>query len=398
MNALPIPNPTLSDASDIRPMLLVNNLDFGGAQTAVFNLAIGLMGLGCAPLVLAWKRGGPLEERFRSAGIMFEVPGTAHTGWGRIGIPKLLRQAVARHRINVVHAHMSDSAAWAAVLQHRGQVPCLVTHHTTDLIDTVGIGRPLYGWARRRLLSLCSRAVAHNIAVSGAVRERLMADSHIAGGHVTVIENGLPLPSTQRVSAASERRRARAGHGFAAGGPLVLALGRLTREKGFDTLIEAAPAIRAVYPQARFRIVGDGPHRSALLETRARLGLEEIVELPGFVTDVGPLLEEADVLAAPSQIEGLPMAVLEAMSWAVPVAVSDIPAHRELVSPGSTGLTFPVADAAALADALLRTLSDACAAGERTARALDNVRERYSAKATALRHITAYRALVGAAR
>lgn len=400
MNAIPVSvQASCSDMQrEIRPLLLVNNLDVGGAQIAVLNLAIGLLELGYAPLVHPWKRGGALEERFRKAGVPIELPEAECNGWSRLAVPRRLRVLARRHDVNLIHAHMSDAAAWAALLQRSIDLSCVVSHHTTDLIDTVGIGRPVYGWTRRRLLSLCSRSVSHNIAVSSAVRDRLIAESRLDGSRVTVIENGLPLPPAERVVAAAEQRRVRAEQGFSSGGPVVLAVGRLTREKGFDALIEAAPALRSVYPYARIRIVGDGPYRSALLESRARLGLEEVVELPGFASDVGVFLEAADVFAAPSHIEGLPLAVLEAMSWAVPVVVSNIEGHRDLVSPGSTGMIFPVGDATALANALLLTLSGGRAAGERAARALRDVRDHYSATAMARRHIETYRTLIGIQR
>lgn len=394
MSALSIDETDGFDAAAVRPMLLVNNLEIGGAEVAILNLAIGLQGLGCRPLVCAWRRGGSLEERFRAAGIALDVPSAEDRGgWQRLSVPKLLGHRIRRHGINVLHAHLSDSLAWAALLQGRSAVPCLVSHHTTDLIDTVGIGRPLYGWTRRRLLYACSRVVAHNIAVSDAVRDRLIAEARVPAERVSVIENGLALPAAERVAASADRRRRRrAGAGLAtSGGPTVVAIGRLTREKGFDTLLRAVPAIQAVRPDARVVILGDGPYRDDLLRQRGQLGLDDSVALPGFVDDVGAVLEQADVLAAPSHIEGLPMAVIEAMAWGLPVVVSDIPGHRDLVPDESTGLTVPLGDAAALAAGVLATLAGGAAVEARVARALGNVRRTYSAEAMARRHLDLYR-------
>jgi glycosyltransferase involved in cell wall biosynthesis len=394
MSALSIDAVDRFEDAAVRPMLLVNNLEIGGAEVAILNLAIGLQGLGCRPLVCAWRRGGALEERFRAAGIELDVPDTDDRGgWQRLGVPKLLGHTIRRRGVNVLHAHLSDSLAWAALLQGRAAVPCLVSHHTTDLIDTVGIGRPLYGWTRRRLLYACSRVVAHNIAVSDAVRARLVAEAHVPAARISVIENGLALPAAERVAASADRRRrCRAGAGLATGGgPTVVAVGRLTREKGFDTLLHAVPAIRAVRPDARVVILGDGPYRDDLLRLRAELGLTDIVALPGFVDDVGAVLEQADVLAAPSHIEGLPMAVIEAMAWGLPVVVSDIPGHRDLVPDGSTGLCVPLGDAAALAAGVLATLAGGAAVETRVGRALANVRQTYIAEAMARRHLDLYR-------
>lgn len=397
MSALSIVEADEAALRPVRPMLLVNNLEIGGAEVAILNLAIGLRELGCDPLVYAWRRGGILEERFRAARIELEVPAANDRGgWQRLGVPKLLEQAVRRHRIDVLHAHLSDSLAWAALLQGRAAVPCVVSHHTTDLIDTVGIGRPFYGWTRRRLLYTCSRAVAYNIAVSEAVRDRLVAEARVPPARVRVIENGLALPAAERVAAAADRRRRRAEAGFAEGGPIIAAVGRLTREKGFDTLIAAVPALRAAHPALRVVIAGDGPYRDELLRHRAGLGLDAVVALPGFTNDIGGVLAQADVLAAPSHIEGLPMAVIEAMAWGVPVVASDIPGHRALIEPDVTGLSVPLGDVAALAAGICATLAGGAAVEARVGHALDDVRESYSARTMARRHLDLYReALAG---
>ncbi len=371
----------------MRILLLIHNLDLGGAQSAVLNLARGLAQQDVRPLVVAWRRGGAQAPRFREAGIELDLPDTERGGWRRLQVPGLLRALIARHRIDLVHAHMSDSAAWAALLQRGGGCPAVVTHHTNELIDTVGLGRPLSGWLRRRLLFASARRVAANIAVSESVRARLAREAGLAEDAIAVIPNGIAPPSDEEVQAAR----------VSSSGPRLVFVGRLAESKGLEVLIDALPRVLAVYPEARLELIGDGPERAAL-ETRVReLRLEGRVAFTGFVADVAPRLAQSDLMVSPSRIEGLPLAVLEAMAWSLPVVASDIPGHRELVRPGDTGFLVPPDDPDALAGGVIAALQDRQSSQSLAAQARALVQRDYSAEVMARRHIALYRRLLAPA-
>lgn len=105
--------------------------------------------------------------------------------------------------------------------------------------------------------------------------------------------------------------------------PILLAIGRLSAEKGFDRLIHAMPAILKVYPQARLKIIGDGPLRASLVNLIKSYGLPGIVTLPGFSTDVGAEIRACDIVVSSSHYEGLPNSTMEAIAAGVRVVVSD---------------------------------------------------------------------------
>ncbi len=374
----------------MRILLLIHNLDLGGAQSAVLNLARGLVQQDVRPLVVAWRRGGVLAPRFREAGIELDLPDAERGGWRRLQVPALLRGLIARHGIDLVHAHMSDSAAWAALLQRRGGRPAVVTHHTNELIDTVGLGRPVYGWLRRRLLFASARRVAANIAVSESVRARLAREAGLADETIAVIPNGIALPSDEAVQEACVARAARQA-------PRIVFVGRLAESKGLETLIGALPRVLEAFPGAELELIGDGPERAAL-EARVRdLRLGGSVSFSGFVADVAPRLAQADLMVSPSRIEGLPLAVLEAMAWSLPVVASDIPGHRELIRPGETGTLVPPDDPHALALGTIAALRDPQRSRSLAVQARALVRRDYSAEAMARRHIALYRRLLAPA-
>ena len=371
----------------MRILLLIHNLDLGGAQSAVLNLARGLVQQDVRPLVVAWRRGGALAPRFREAGIELDLPEAERGGWRRLRVPGRLRALVAGHGIDLVHAHMSDSATWGALLQRRGVCPAVVTHHTNELIDTVGLGRPLYGWLRRRLLFASARRVAANVAVSESVRAGLAREAGLAENAIAVIPNGTALPSDAAVRDACAARQTEHP-------PRIVFVGRLAESKGLEVLIDALPSVLQAFPDSGLELIGEGPERAAL-EARVRdLRLERSVTFSGYVAGVAPRLAQADLMVSPSRIEGLPLAVLEAMAWSLPIVASDIPGHRELIRPDETGTLVPPDDAHALAGAIVAALRDRQRSGSLATWARALVQRDYSAEAMARRHIALYRRLL----
>lgn len=136
----------------------------------------------------------------------------------------------------------------------------------------------------------------------------------------------------------------------------LLAVGRLSREKGFALLIEAVAQLRAEGVPFHLRLVGDGPLRSDL--DAASLNIRECVTLTGErpPSAVREELGRADIFCLPSFSEGLPVSIMEAMAAGVPVVTTWVAGIPELAQNGLTALTVPPARADALADAL-RTLS-----------------------------------------
>jgi glycosyltransferase involved in cell wall biosynthesis len=137
-------------------------------------------------------------------------------------------------------------------------------------------------------------------------------------------------------------------------GPLILALGRLHRNKGFDVLIRAL----ALLPGVRARIAGEGPERAALERLAQSCGVAERLELPGWSHDQAGLLAGCDLLVCPSRFEPLGNVVIEAFSAGRPVVAAAVAGPVELIDPGRTGLLVPPEDPARLAGAIRSVLDD----------------------------------------
>jgi glycosyltransferase involved in cell wall biosynthesis len=156
------------------------------------------------------------------------------------------------------------------------------------------------------------------------------------------------------VDAAPASAIPRASLGTPEDAPLLLALGRLHRNKGFDLLLEAL----GLLPEMHCWLAGEGAERAALEAQVARLGLGERLKFLGWREDVAALYATADLLVCPSRHEPLGNVVIEAWAHGLPVVAAESVGPAALITPEENGLLVPVDDPAALAAALARAVSE----------------------------------------
>lgn len=261
------------------------------------------------------------------------------------GLLFLLRR---RRRIDVLHAHDLYSPATTAVL---GKLflrrPVAVTLHVGGARSEVAVLRSVRSGPPR--LRLLPRFVDRFIAISDELEHELRAIG-VPGERLVRIPNGVD---------AGRFRPADPGHRCALrqalgleGHRVALFLGRLASEKGLDRLLEAWPAVRRALPDALLLLAGGGPQRDAL-EARWSPG----VRFLGWLDDPVPHLQAADCFVLPSDSEGLPIALLEAMASGLPCVATSVGGVVDVLRPGVEGWLVPRGDTAALAAALSRALA-----------------------------------------
>ncbi len=141
--------------------------------------------------------------------------------------------------------------------------------------------------------------------------------------------------------------------------PVVLGMGRLQDQKGFDLLITAHARLIARGLDHNLLILGDGPRRGALAALASALRVERSVFLPGFIANPYPLLRAAKAFALSSRYEGLPMAILEALVLGTPIVAANCPSGpAEILGGQECGLLVPPEDAQALSEAVGTLLAD----------------------------------------
>jgi glycosyltransferase involved in cell wall biosynthesis len=170
------------------------------------------------------------------------------------------------------------------------------------------------------------------------------------------------------------------------GPPVVCYIGRISREKRIDRLVEAAPQVIRAYPDVRFVIAGvaftraDLAYSQELKQLIGRLGVSDSVDLPGYVEDVPGLLRDCDVLVLPSEREPLGRVMLEAMAAARAVVAYDIGGPGEVIRDGETGILVEPGSVGGLSQAVSRLLGDEHLRKQIGAKARQDVVERFSSR------------------
>jgi len=340
---------------------------------------------GFTPIVACLELSGGNLDDFLSLGLpppeIFDLRGSLLKPNTLVQVARLARLIRARG-VRLVHANEFISNFVAFLAARAARVPVIVNRvDLGHLRDGFGARhRTVEKWMSRHADAVCANA--------DGVRRVCIEEEGSAPERTFVVRNGLDL---QRFDALAARPLQGP---LPAGRPLVAVVANLWPVKGHRTLLEAIARVHAHRPEARFALVGDGPERSFLERRIADLHLEGVVELLGTRYDVPAILSRAEAACLPSQAEGLPNAIMEAMAASLPVVATDVGGTPELVLPGETGFLAPSGDPVRLADALLAVLADPEEARQMGARGRRLVAGAYSLDLLAAAHGAMYRAVL----
>lgn len=195
-----------------------------------------------------------------------------------------------------------------------GRVLAIPTVISERVNTTSHLGRGIGARLARVLIKLCYPWARRIIAVSDGVAEDLVTNFGIAQPSISVIPNPVDLDA---IAAAG-----RAPSPLSLSEPYVMAMGRLVPNKNFAMLIEAFAKAGL---DEKLLILGEGPERERLASLIARLGIAERVEMPGFCANPYAILSRACWFVLPSNAEGFPNSLVEAMALGVPVISTNCP-------------------------------------------------------------------------
>jgi glycosyltransferase involved in cell wall biosynthesis len=195
------------------------------------------------------------------------------------------------------------------------------------------------------------------ICVSRAVCDTARTSYYVGRDRLRIVYNGIDLSRFRRV-APDARPRVRADLGIPSDARVLALIGRFYAVKGHEEMIRMMPAIAARCPDAVLIMAGDGPNRPGCESLAAQLNIQSQVRFLGQRNDVADLLGASDVLVVPSQIEGFPLAVVEALAIGRPVVGYDVGGVGEAVDAGQTGQLVPARNMDAFVAAVVSLLDD----------------------------------------
>lgn len=264
-----------------------------------------------------------------------------------------------RYRFDIFHAHwVVPNAPTGMVLSRITRIPLVISLHGSDVF----LAR------KSRLLSALAKACFRHAAAITACSYQLCEGAIALGASKDQLRLVLwgadpdAFDPTRFPSQLALRKQL----GWPDECYVILSLGRLVKKKGVDYLIRSIPILKKKIKNILVIIAGDGPERKSLEDLTESMGVRDLVRFVGAIpwTQVAHLLHASDVFVVPSieddtgNLDGLPTAILEAMAAGKPIVATSVGGIPLVVSDGRTGLLVPQKDPEALAQALVRILSD----------------------------------------
>jgi glycosyltransferase involved in cell wall biosynthesis len=319
----------------MRIVELVNNLEIGGAERLVVDLASALKSRGHHLAVACLRTGGPLEEVLKHARIdvcvLEKGPGPSMRVLSR------LAAYLKRSRADVLHSHNPLVHHYGLVAGRLARVPVIVNtiHGPGNVSVRAGFKELLYRAVCEfsdQIVAVCPTA-CRAFAQTGVIPRRKLI----------VINNGIRLDAFLKV-----RQRIPDGS-FVFG-----IVGRLVTVKDHRSLLDAFSAVLRQHSACRLEILGDGPLRENLERHASALGISANVVFHGYSADVPGFMGRIDVSILCSLSEGLALTVLESMASALPIVGTDVGETRALVEGAHCGWVCPPGKPDELSKAMLR--------------------------------------------
>lgn len=317
---------------------VVQNLEIGGLERVVVNLATHAHRDRYRPFIVCLGPGGPLVEQARAAGIdVFVVakkrgftPGTVAT--------------LARHframKARVIHCHNAAPLVYGALAGRIARARVVYTAHG---MKTSAASNPV----RFDRLGMVDAFVT----VSDDARQIVIRQGGADDGRVRTILNGVDTIAYRRAE-PEQRAHVRAALGLDEAAFVFVIVARLAPAKDHATLFRAFAELASVNPSVRLVVIGDGELYPVLSSLVRELRMEGRILLAGARDDVAELVGAFDCFVLSSYTEGLAMTLLEAMAAELPVVATGVGGNGEVVVDGETGLVVAARDSERLREAM----------------------------------------------
>lgn len=321
----------------------------GGVERVVEELAHNLVSFGHEVRVITFNPDGwPAREKLDGIEIV-RIPALSLEPV--LGVPSALSASIHIRRYledtDIIHVHNIFFLLSLLTVMSRPKAPIVTTIHVGSLANLPGLTGAIGRVYERTLGAYVLRKSQAITAVSSAVAD-----------HAASLYAELPIHVIPNTVDVDRFRPSVEPNGIQGENQTILFLGRFSRNKGPQHLVEAIPRVLSEVPESSFDFVGDGPLRDSLAKRMAELRLNGKARLRGKVPEVVPVLQRAGVVVRPSLTEGMPLAVMEAMACGRPVLASRVGGTTDLIDDGETGILFEPGNVDALTTGLIHLLAD----------------------------------------
>jgi glycosyltransferase involved in cell wall biosynthesis len=311
--------------------LVITELEVGGAERCLVNLACGLDRdrFDVAVYCLAERPAAPqdrLARRLDEGRLPVRYLGFA-SKWSLPRAVRALRAAFDHQQPDVVQSMLFHANVLSGLARRR--------HREIALSLGFRVADPSRWrqWVEGRIAREADRVVCVSQSVADFAARQMSVDP----ARLTVIPNGIDLTAYEGRRPADLTR-----FGFGPGRRAITCISRLSKQKGLDLLIREAPQLLSALPDHDLLLVGDGPDASSLQRLAAERGVAQRIHFAGWQPAVPEILLASDVMVLPSRWEGMPNVLLEAMACGRPVVCSAAEGVTEVLGPLAEPQTAPV--------------------------------------------------------
>lgn len=310
--------------------------DFGGGPEHVFQQAQDQLKEHNIGVYLACPEDYPYFSRYSSLVSPDKIFSIPHRKFDFTRLCRLV-SFVRRNKIDVIHSHGKGAGLYGRLLCLVTGIPCVHTFHGLHVGEYSNFKKRIY-ILLERLLGLLTRYV---ICVSNGELNSIEAERIVNANKLIQIDNGVNVPDSTPKRAPK---------------PLVniLAVNRYDDQKNPELLINISDAIKSskLYGVVKILVIGDGDRFSVINKSVDKKSLHDVIKLYGPTPEPRAFMKEADVFLTTSRWEGMPLAVLEAMSEGLPVLATKVVGNIDVMEDMVQGVFYNDDDAKSALDAI----------------------------------------------
>jgi len=302
---------------------VIESLEFGGAEKVVVHLANSFSKKYKISVCVTKRQGELINDLNDDIDVYFLDTGEGNN----LDLPKKLIKLINDENVDVVHSHnwgLYIESAIAVLLTKK--VKLVYTIHGHYTLYSPGLKSNIKIALRHLLEKIASYKTHKLIPVSDSIKEYIKKDIKISESKLLTIPNGI---SGLDINLKKDRTNA--------SNIKFITVGRIAKVKNHEMLLKAFHISLKKFNNIHLTIVGDGPELNNLKQLSKHLNISDHVEFTGFRNDIDKILANHDVFLMSSDYEGVSIAVLEAMSLAMPVIATDVGGNSQLVLNKVTG-------------------------------------------------------------